>query len=175
MEAIFTIKSSMSKEDYRKFLYTSTFQKSRSKIIFLLSMCLLASYIIAYDDGFNILVFIIAVFLFMVFVFSAIVYSIERRYSQRVKTDKTGIFESRYKLIFYENKLVTESISPKSQGELHYEQFYEVIETKDYWYFYMTINQASILSKKNIRKSSYNVEEFKEFITRKFEGKYKKI
>lgn len=175
MEAIFTINSSMSKEDYRKFLYTSIFQKSRSRIIFLLLTSLLASYIIAYNDSFNILTFIIAVFLFVVFIFSAIVFSIERRYSQRVKTDKIGIFENTYKLIFYDDKLVTESISPKSQGELKYEQFYEVIETNDYWYFYMTINQASILNKKNIRESSYSVEMFKEFIIEKFEGKYKKI
>ena len=39
----------------------------------------------------------------------------------------------------------------------------------------MTINQASLLSKRNIRESSYNVEEFGEFIREKFKDRYKKI
>lgn len=175
MEARFTIDSSMSKEDYRIFLYTSIFRKSRVRIIILLLTCLLASFVISYDDAFNTMVFLIAMFLFVVFIFSAIVFNIERRYSQRIKTDKTGIFNNTHKLIFFEDKLVTESISPKSQGELKYEQFYELIETNDYWYFYMTINQASLLSKRNIRENSYNVEEFGEFIREKFKDRYKKI
>lgn len=175
MEAIFTINSSLSKEDYRKFLYTSTFHKSKARIIFCLLVCLLGSFLIAYNDSFNILIFIIAMLLFVIFTFSAFVFSIERRYSLRIQTDKIGTFDSIYKLIFYEDKLVTESISPKAQGELDYKQFYQVIETNNYWYFYIVANQASILSKKNIRESSYNIGDFKEFIKEKFEGKYKRI
>ena len=38
----------------------------------------------------------------------------------------------------------------KSTGELKYSQFYALMETKDYFIFYLTMNQASLIRKKDV-------------------------
>ena len=59
----------------------------------------------------------------------------------------------------------------KSTGELRYDQFFAVMESKDYFIFYLTINQASLIRKKDID----DPDAFREFIVGKFESKYKAI
>ncbi len=59
----------------------------------------------------------------------------------------------------------------KSTGELKYNQFFAVMESKDYFIFYLTVNQASLVRKKDID----NLNAFKEFIIGKFKSKYKNI
>ena len=59
----------------------------------------------------------------------------------------------------------------KSTAELKYDQFFAVMESKDYFIFYFTVNQASLVRKKDID----NANAFKEFIVDKFKGKYKNI
>ena len=58
-----------------------------------------------------------------------------------------------------------------SKGELKYDQFYSLVESKDYFIFYLTVNQASLLRKKDVE----NLSAFREFIVDKFEGKYKRV
>ena len=59
----------------------------------------------------------------------------------------------------------------KSTGELKYSQFYALMETKDYFIFYLTMNQASLIRKKDVD----DLNTFKEFLVEKFGNKYKSI
>jgi succinate dehydrogenase flavin-adding protein (antitoxin of CptAB toxin-antitoxin module) len=59
----------------------------------------------------------------------------------------------------------------KSTGELKYNQFFALMESKDYFIFYLTVNQASLVRKKDVD----NLNDFKEFIVEKFGSKYKRI
>ena len=59
----------------------------------------------------------------------------------------------------------------KSKGELKYGQFYALMESKDYFIFYLTANQASLIRKRDID----DLSAFREFIINKFENKYKRI
>ena len=72
---------------------------------------------------------------------------------------------------FYEDRIVMENETLKSTGELKYNQFFAVLESKDYFIFYLTANQASLIRKKDVT----NVDEFKAFVAGKFKTKYKKI
>jgi len=74
-------------------------------------------------------------------------------------------------LKFYDDRIVMENEALKSTGELKYDQFFAVMESKDYFIFYLTVNQASLIRKKNID----NPDLFRDFIIEKFKDKYKKI
>ena len=72
---------------------------------------------------------------------------------------------------FYEDRIVFENKELKSYGELKYDQFFTLLESKDYFIFYLNMNQASLVRKKDIE----NLPEFKEFIVEKFGDKYRKV
>ncbi|NLM44364.1 MAG: YcxB family protein [Clostridiales bacterium] len=110
------------------------------------------------------------VFLFALSIM-VVVFKVERKNAQRIKTDKTGAFDSVNILKFYDDKITMENKALKSTGELKYEQFYAVMESRDYFIFYFTVNQASLIRKKDVD----NLKEFKEFIVNKFRNKYKEI
>lgn len=100
-----------------------------------------------------------------------VLFKVERKNAQRIKTDKTGAFDSVNTLKFYDDRIVIENETLKSIGELKYNQFFAVMESKDYFIFYLTVNQALLVRKKDID----NLNAFKEFIVGKFKSKYKNI
>ena len=171
-QPLMIINTIMSKEDYRKFLYIATFRKNRFAIPLLGLVTAIPSLMISFEYGhFNPARFVLGwVFLFAVAV-GAIVFKVERRYRQRIKTDRTGTFGSTNLLKFYEDKITTESSSPKAAGELAYKQFHAVLESKEYLIFYLTSAQASLIRKKDI----VDLERFKALIADKFAGRYKLI
>lgn len=71
----------------------------------------------------------------------------------------------------YDDKIVVEKNSLNATGELKYDQFFALMECKDYFTFYLNANQASLVRKKDID----NPHEFKKFVVEKFESKYKHI
>lgn len=62
-------------------------------------------------------------------------FKVERKNAQRVKTDKTGTFDSTNILKFYDERIVFENEALNSKGELKYDQFYSLVESKDYFIF----------------------------------------
>jgi hypothetical protein len=166
------INTTMSKEDYKKFLYIATFKRNKFVIPFICLISLIASIIISYDNGnFMIARLIISWILLFLLAIIVVILKVERKNAQRIKTDKTGTFDSINSLKFYDDKIVMENKVLKSTGELKYDQFFSVMESKDYFIFYLTANQASLIRKKDID----NPDEFKKFIVERFEGKYKQI
>ena len=166
------INTTMSKEDYRKFLYIATFRRSKIIIPLLVLISLIGSIIVSFDGGnLNFIKLIISwIFLFALAI-TVILLKIEKRNAQRIKTDKTGAFDSINTLKFYNDRVAMENKALKSTWELKYSQFYALMESKDYFIFYLTANQASLIRKKDID----DLSAFKEFIIGKFENKYKRI
>jgi len=166
------INTIMTKNDYRKFLYIATFKRNKFTIPMLALIALLGSLIVSFDnENFNWIKLIISWALLFALAIIAVLIKVERRNAQRIKTDKTGAFDSVNTLKFYDDRIVMENEALKSKGELKYDQFYAVMESKDYFIFYLTANQASLIRKKDVD----NLNEFKEFIIGKFQGRYKSI
>jgi hypothetical protein len=162
----------MSKEDYRRFLYIATFRRNKFIIPMIGLIALLGSMIISLEDGYlDLIKLIISWVLLFILAIIVILFKVERKNAQRIKTDKTGAFDSVNTLKFYDDRIVMENKSLKSTGELKYDQFFALMESKDYFIFYLTANQASLVRKKDID----NVNAFKEFIAQKFIGRYKNI
>jgi len=168
----FTINTTMSKEDYRRFLYIATFRRNKAVIPLLALISLIAGLMISLDGGTVSLTRIMINWLaFFALAIAVAVIKIEVKKAQRIKTDKTGTFNSVNTLKFYEDRIVFENEALMSRGELNYSQFYALMESKDYFIFYFTLNQASLIRKGDIE----DLDAFKEFVVEKFADKYRRI
>ena len=166
------INTTMSKEDYRRFLYIATFKRNKVIIPMLGLISLVGSIIVSLDSGnVNLIKLIISWIILFLLAVVVVLLKVERKNAQRIKTDKTGAFDSINTLKFYDDRIVMENKALKSTGELKYNQFFSLMESKDYFIFYLTINQASLVRKKDID----DINAFKEFIVEKFGSKYKSI
>lgn len=168
----FLIKTTMTKEDYKRFLYLAIFKKNKAIFPVIGLIALAGSLIISLDSQpFNWVKFIIGWALFFLLAIVIIVLKVEMKKAKRIKTDQTGTFDSINSLKFYDDRLVMENEELKSKGELSYSQFFCLMESKDYFIFYYSANQASLIRKKDIE----DLNKFKEFILEKFAGSYKSI
>lgn len=166
------IHTTMSKEDYRKFLYIATFRRNKFIIPFLGLISLVAGLIVSFESGYlNFTKLIISWIALFALAIAVAIFKVERRNAQRIKTDKTGVFDSMNTLKFYQDRMVMENKELKSTGELKYSQFYALLESKDYFIFYITVNQASLVRKKDVE----NPDGFRAFLKEKFGSKYKRI
>ncbi len=171
-EPRFMIQTTMTREDYHRFLYLATFLRNKVIIPLLILMSIMGSLIIGFDeDGFSWIRFIFSFIILTPIAFGAIIFQVERKNAKRVKTDQTWSFDSINHLTFYEDKLVMNNEAFKSTGEVQYTKFYSVLESKDFFIFYLKVNQASLIRKVDITSTA----EFREFIMGKFQGKYKKM
>jgi uncharacterized membrane protein (DUF373 family) len=94
-EAKIIITTTMSKEDYRKFLYIATFRRNKIIIPMLGLISLIGSMIISLDSGnFNLIKLIVSWILLFALAIIVVLFKVERKNAQRIKTDKTGAFDS---------------------------------------------------------------------------------
>lgn len=166
------INTIMTKDDYRKFLYIATFRRNKFIIPFIGLISLMGSIIVSLDsDNLNFIKLVVSwIFLFALAI-GIVLFKVERKNAQRIKTDKTGTFDSINTLKFYEDRIVIENKALKSKGELKYNQFYALMESKEYFIFYLTANQASLIRKKDIE----DLNVFRDFIIKIFGNRYKRI
>ena len=164
-QAKFIINTTMTRKDYRKFLYFATFRRNKLIIPFLILISLVGSIIVSLDSGgINFIMLIISWILLFALAVIVVILKIEKRNSQRIKTDKTGAFDSINTLKFFDDRIVMENKALKSTGELKYSQFYRLMESEDYFIFYITANQASLVRKKDVD----DPDAFRKFIVEKF-------
>ncbi len=165
----FLIQTTMEKEDYRKFLYIATFCRNKFTIPLVAAMALVGSLIVNLkNNSLHLQGFLLTWIFMLVLAVGAVCFRVERQNKQRVTTDKTGTFGAESLLHFYEDKVVMETKSLNSTGELRYDQFHRLIESKEYLIFYLTANQAALIRKKDIE----NIAGFKAFIVPKFSNRY---
>ena len=175
MESLkFAITTKMEKEDLKKFMYIATFFRKKSTIPMLVTVSLLGSLWVNLAWG-NVttLGFFIVTMIMLIFIVGVICFKIERRVKQRIKTDNTGTLGSESVLRFYEEHLEMESETFRSHSELRYDQFYELMETKDFYMFYISANQAYMLRKKDIKADECSA--FCEFMRYVYGAKYKRL
>ena len=148
---LFTVKTSMKKEDYHKFLYIATFLRSKIIIPFILLISALMAAFLAYSENqFSTTEFIISWIVLIIVAILTIIFKVERKNNQRIKTDKTGVFNSQEILDFYEDFLIIKSTVFEGESKIKYSQFYQVLESKNYFITYFNMNQASIIRKKDM-------------------------
>lgn len=169
--SLYTIRTTMEPDDYCTFLFIATFLRNPLTIPMIAGISLLGAVLSAWlSDSFSLrFVLIFWVILF----FAAIVticFKIQRKNKQRIQTDKTGTFQNMSILTFFDDHMMMETPSLQASCTLQYDQFYELLESKDYLIFYLSQNQASILPKKDIP----NPNTFLPFVAKQFPCRYKR-
>ncbi|WP_313756833.1 YcxB family protein [Tissierella sp.] len=171
---LFTVKTSMTKEDYHKFLYIATFRRSKIVIPFIVAFAALISALLAYGEGqFNAMEFFIFWILLIFVSFATVIFKVERRNKQRIKTDNTGVFNSQDTLDFYEDFLIVKNTAIEGQSKIRYNQLYQVLESKDYFINYFNMNQASLIRKKDMDDEV--IEKLKNLYQKEMGNKYRRI
>lgn len=171
---LFTITTCMKKEDYHKFLYIATFLRSKIIIPFILIVSALMAAVLAYNKNqFNAMKFFVFWIVLAVVATLTIIFKVERRNKQRIKTDKTGVFDSEETLEFYQDFLIIKSTVFEGESKIKYSQFYQVLESKDYFITYFNINQASLIKKKD--RSEEIVNKLRKLYQNNLVEKYRKI
>lgn len=112
--------------------------------------------------------FAVVIFLLLLLLRAA---GIERKYSTRIATDKTGIFDNAVVIEFFERELKVERENSDSVSTIEYDRIYRLYESRDYLLFYYNADQASIIRKADVEP----VDALIEFLKQKFGEKYKRI
>lgn len=171
-EPHFLIETTMTREDYKKFLYIATFRRNKLLVPFMIILSIVGSLAIGFDqDGFSWIRFVISFVIFTPLIFAIIILQVEGKNAKQIKTDQTGSFDSVSKLTFFEDKMILQNETFKSTGEVQYAQFYGVRESKEYFIFYLTLNQAALIRKTDVEE----VSGFRTFLMDKFKERYKRI
>lgn len=171
---LFTIKTSMEKKDYHKFLYIATFLRKKFTIPVIIIISALMAAFVSYNKGtFELKGFLIYWVLLLAITLFAIIVKIEVQNRERIKADKAGVLKSIETLDFFDDAIVVKSTAFKSKSKVKYYKFYEVIETKDYFLIYFNRRQASIIRKVDLEESLVN--ELRNLLIEKIGPKYRKL
>ncbi|MGX4598422.1 hypothetical protein [Faecalimicrobium sp. JNUCC 81] len=169
---LFTVMTSMEKEDYRNFLYIAILLKSKIKIPLMFLFIAFLSTLLAYsEDQFYIKDFFIYFSMLIIIFILTIIYKVETKIKQRVKTDKMGTFNSQGILDFYESFLIAKSTAIEGEWKLKYDNFYKVFETKEYFITYFNIDQAALIRKKDMENKT--IENLRSLYKNNLKNKYK--
>lgn len=168
MEKIFENKTKYSQKEYNAFLesYNKEFATSDSAYIIFYMLFFGVCMIFAFKEG----IFLLGITLF-IGLFIYLWYKIIRP-AKSVEKDKkshkmSGSFVNKYD--FYNNFFKIENTDGKAQ--IFYFKLYRVVETKSYFYIYVSREYAFIVSKLGFTKG--NQEDFSKFIKKKISFKYK--
>lgn len=174
-ETIFKIETKMEPADYRKFLYISMFKKNRFTIPILVGISLVFATMASHNYSGGFVFSSMALHFLLVFgiTIGVLLLKVERVKNKRIKTDKTGFFEATTILEFYKDKLKISAPCIEASNKMEYDKFYQVLESCDYFMFYINSNMAHILRKVDCKDIDMN--EFRNFLKEKFEGNFKKI
>ena len=128
---LFTIKTSINKKDYSRFLYIATFLRKKFTIPAIIA--LMAGFVSYNNRIFELKSFLIYWLILLIITLFAIVVKIEFQSREREKADKAGVLKSIETLEFFDDILVIKSTAFKGKSKIKYYKFYEVIETKNYF------------------------------------------
>lgn len=170
--ALFTITTTMESDDYRKFLYLATFRKKPFTIPMILAVAAIGALLATQTNPADDIIRFLLIWMFMLALTVAIIcFKVEYKHRQRIKTDKTGAFGTSQTIKFYEDYLRSTNQSVESKNKMRYDQFYKIIETKNYFILYYNANMASLIRKKDMTCE----KELRGFLKNKFSKNYGKI
>lgn len=172
MEPIFTIETKLEPRDYRNFLYTATFRQKPYVLCLLVGIALAGAYLVQKANDWDSLASFLGLWVFFVAVsVASLCMRVERANKQRVQTDSSGFFYNPQQLRFYADRVEIDNPAIQSSATLLYSQFYQVVESHDFFLFYLNQNQVSLVRKQDVPSH----DAFRAFLTQTFPGKFRKL
>lgn len=172
---LFSVKTSIDKKDYHKFLYIATFLRRKLMIPMIIIVSAIMAGVVAFNkEVFQFTEFFIYWAILLGITLFAIVVKVETRNREKIKADKiNGSLKAHETLEFYDDFVVIKSTAFKSKSKLKYYKFHEIIETKNYFIIYFNRQQASIIRKVDLDNET--IENLKKLFIEKLKGKYRRI
>lgn len=174
-EAVFKVETKLEATDYRKFLYISMFKKNKLAIPIVLGISLIFGVMSSHNYEGRFVASSILLHFILVFgiTMGVLLLKVERIKNKRIKTDKTGFFDAVTVLEFYKDRLKISAPYIEASNKMEYSKFYQVLESRNYFMFYINSSMAHILRKEDLKGIDMNT--FRNFLQEKFEGNFKRI
>lgn len=171
-DAIFTVETRMEKEDYRKFLYTATFRKSVFTLPLIGAMAFFGALIVGRLRQFYAPAFLLLTWLlFCVLAIGAVCFMVEVQNNRRFKAVGADASDSQSRMILCEAKMTVTLLTTGEAMALGYDQIRLLLESKDYFIFYVGANQAFLMRKRDARDPAA----VGAFLAEKCVGRYRRI
>ena len=172
---LFQVDTHMERKDYRKFLYIATFFQNPFVIPAILVMCGVVAVLASRQMGRSDLFYMVALWgAISALVFSAVCFNVEGKNRRRVAAaQQAGALDRRLVMSFSEQEFFLENPAREASRHLTYEEFHLLMETKDYFIFFLTKHQVTLLRKRDMKEEE--LDSFSAFIRRKFGKRYRKI
>lgn len=172
---LISVKTSIDKKDYHKFLYIATFLRRKLMIPMIILVSVIMAGVVAFNkEVFKFTDFFIYWAILLGITFFAIVIKVETRNREKIKADKiNGSLKAQETLEFYDDFVVIKSTAFKSKSKLKYSKFHDVIETKNYFIIYFNRQQASIIRKADLDNEI--IGDLENLFIEKLKGKYRRI
>lgn len=169
MKELFVITTTLEKKDFRSYLYITTFLKDKKVFLIIYGICVILSIIStlilhSFTVG-NVMIRSLIVFCGLL-IFMCV--GIEIKSRRFVKNYRAGQIGRTEELRFYEGYM---EVGMKSGDRIEYNQFYELVESKNYILFYFNEKFASVVKKSDVPEC----EQFTEFLQMIFGDKYRKV
>ena len=169
-KALFTITTRTEKEDYRKFLYFASFRKSPKSLLIIFGFSAAGALFGAvYGNIFSVLNVILLWIGISIFVCLGVCFRAEQKVIQLQYAGKENAFKTTQHLEFHDKNIIIDDSNVPGIVKVGYDKIKRVFETKDYYYFYIIDNQASMIRKSDIETTV----DIRTFFQKRFQQRFK--
>lgn len=166
----YKIQTQMNEQDYKNFLTFHMFHKGKAIWIYTAILSIVAATACTYVTQIITIPFFLFCWALMIAtILITLRIKIHLLIKKRLKTDRGNLIRSEVIFYFHEEDFVMENQGIASTATLSYDKIYQVVETKDFYALYLNVNQATLISKRNIE----NVDEFGAFLLERTREIYK--
>ncbi|MFA9466338.1 MAG: YcxB family protein [Velocimicrobium sp.] len=169
---LFQFTSKMEKDDYKKFLYITTFRKSYQTIVSLLLFASIATALFCrlLNQSAPFTIFIIFILILLILL-SFLLFKLDRQVNTLFSINKKTSFEKKQTITLYDTYLTASNRMSQGETKTDYCNIHELYETSEYLIFYFNKSLASPVRKKDIPTEQYQL--IISFLKSKLEHRYK--
>lgn len=152
---IYEITTTMEKDDYRNFLFITTFQTPDS-IISLLIISIILGAIVSVVTGFSLSTLFFAILFFFLIFFVLLYSKLEKNVKATYPLDQPANIETKQTILFYNTHLVSTNRTNTDVTTVAYENIYKIKEDDSYIILFLTKELVSVIRKKDLDSETIN-------------------
>ncbi len=161
---IYEITTNMEKDDYRNFLFLTTFQSIDSLVsLFIISILLGA--ITSMITGFSISSLFFSTLFFFLVLFALLYAKLEKNVKATYPLDQPANIETKQTILFYNTYLASTNRTDANMTTANYTTIYKIKEDDSYIILFLTKELASVIRKKDLDKDM--IKELSTFLKEK--------
>lgn len=152
---IYEVTTTMKKEDYRNFLFLTTFQ-TMDAVVSLTIISLLLGGISSAVTGFSISSFLFLSIFFLLVLFAVMYSKLEKNVKAVYPLDQPAAIATEQTIIFYDTYLTSTNRTNADITQVSYKDIYKIKENDSYIILMLTKELASVICKKDLNTDTVN-------------------